>query len=397
MRVPFLDLKRQYNLMKENVESAVLACMESCMYIEGSNVKDFEKSMAEFLDVKHVITCGSGTSAICLALRAVGVQPGDEVITSAFSFFATAEAISSIGAIPVFVDICEDDYNIDVKKIEDKITSKTKAILPVHIFGQPANMDEINRVAEKNNLKVVEDACQAIGSEYKGGKTGTLGDVGCFSFYPTKNLGGFGDGGMITTNDDNIAMVCRALKSHGGGKLGFKASRILGICNDADMVMDIQQEEELYDPYKYYNYLIADNSRLDSMQAAVLNVKLPMLEKFNSSRAKIAEKYNHHLDAKSIKFPQYANDTHTCWHQYVVMVDEKEELINYLEKHEIGAASFYPVPLHLQVAFLDLGYKIGDCPVAENVCRKTVCLPIFPELTADEQDYVILTVNSFFK
>lgn len=395
MKVPFLDLKRQYNIIKNEVEEAVLKCMESCGYIEGPAVKSFEENMASYLNVKHVITCGSGTDALKIALKASGIEQGDEVITSAFSFFATAEAISAVGAVPVFVDINEEDYNINVDLIEDRITAKTKAILPVHIFGQPVDMDKINSIAHKYDLKVIEDACQAIGSEYKGKKTGTIGTAGCFSFYPTKNLGAFGDGGMITTNDDNIAKVCRALKAHAGGKTGYEASVILGENEENVLEFNREGDSTLYDPYKYYNYLIADNSRLDSIQAVILNVKLKYLDKFNERRNEIADKYNSAFKNSAYTIPEYEDNTYTCWHQYVVTCDCKNELIEYLEKHNVGAGTFYPVPLHLQKAFNDLGYKTNDCPIAERVCDRTVCLPIFPELMDNEIDYIIDIVKEY--
>lgn len=396
MNIPFFDLKRQYALVKDDVEEALLKVSESCAYVEGPAVKQFEEDMQEYLGVKHVITCNSGTDALEIALMACGVKPGDEVITSAFSFIATAEAISAIGAVPVFADVKESDYNIDPKSIREKVTRKTKAILPVHIFGSPADIDQINEIANEQGIKVIEDACQAIGSSIKGKKAGCLGDVAAFSFYPTKNLGAFGDGGMITTNNDDIATVCRALKAHAGGKTGFEAANILGA--DTGIFADANQEAtDLYDPYKYFNYLIGGNSRLDSMQAAVLSVKLKKLDQFNTARMKIADKYNNAFAELPIHTPIEVEGNSNCWHQYVILTEEKDDMIEYLQKEGVGVGAFYPVPLHLQKAFTNLGYKEGDLPVAEKMCKQSVCLPVFPELTDDETDYVIKKVKGYFE
>lgn len=397
MKIPFFDLSRQYAGIKEEAEQAVLQVCASCGYIEGAAVKQFEKEMAEYLGVKHVITCNSGTDSLELALRASGIKPGDEVITSSFSFFATAEAISAVGAVPVFADIKEEDYNIDPESIKNKVTEKTKAILPVHIFGSPVDVDAIKQIADEYSLKVIEDACQAIGSEYRNAKIGTVGDAAAFSFYPTKNLGAFGDGGMVTTNNDEIALVVRSLKAHAGGKNGYEAATILG-CEFGEFVTDNQEATELYDPYKYYNYMIGGNSRLDSIQAAVLSVKLNHLDNYNERRAAIANKYNSQLKDLPIHLPKAADNIITpCWHQYVLLTDDKEGLINYLGKNGIGAGAFYPVPLHLQKAFADLGYNAGDLPMSESVCKRSVCLPVFPELTEEETDYIVETIRAFFK
>lgn len=397
MNIPFFDLKRQYEEIADEVEKAIIECSRSCGYIEGAPVKDLEKAMADYLGVKHVISCGSGTSALEIALQACGVGNDDEVITTAFSFFATAEAISAVGARPVFADVKETDYNIDPEKVEALITDRTKAILPVHIFGSPADMDALNAIAKKHGLKVIEDACQAIGSSYHGVKTGGVGDIAGFSFYPTKNLGAFGDGGMITTNDDELAAICRALKAHAGGKGGFEAAKLLGV-DTGEFTDQGQEATELYDPYKYFNYLIGGNSRLDSMQAAALNVKLPKLDDYNGKRTAIAAKYNEKLADLPVHLPPLGTDDLTpCWHQYVLLTDKKDELISFLGENGVGAGTFYPVPLHLQKAFVDLGYKEGDLPVAESICKRSVCLPVFPELTDEETDYIIDTIHEFFK
>lgn len=395
MQVKILDLQRQYQKIKEEVESAVCRQMQSGQYIMGKAVMDFEKSFAEYIGVKHAIAVNSGTDALIIALRATGIRPGNEVITTPFTFFATTEAIAAIGATPVFVDVCEDTYNIDSAKIEEKITDKTKAILPVHIFGQPAEMGEINAIARKHNLVVIEDACQAAGAEYKGKKAGALGKIGCFSFFPTKNLGAFGDGGMITTNDDELDVICRAMREHGAAQNGAKARFLLdGI---EDELKGGLSEDALYNPYKYYNYLIAYNSRLDAIQAVVLNIKIKYLDSFNKRRAEIAEYYNKAFaEIKDIITPK-ANGGGISWHQYVLCCSHKDELGNFLASKKVGSAAFYPVPLHLQKAFSYLNYKEGDLPVAEGLTKRTVCLPIYPELEKEEQDYVIQCVKEFYR
>lgn len=392
MKVSFFDLKRQYEQLAPAVEPKVLEVLRSCAYVGGPYVAELEKSLAVYLGVKHVVTCANGTDAITLAVRACGIMPGDEVITTPFSFFATAEAIAVAGAVPVFVDIREDDLNIDPAKIEAAITEKTKAIMPVHIFGQPAAMDEIGAIAKKHNLRVIEDAAQAIGAEYKGKKIGTVGDVTTFSFYPTKNLGAFGDAGMVTTNDDTLAVVLRSFREHGAGKNGAMARE--AITGKPEVLETGEKADGLYDPYKYYNYLNAYNSRLDAVQAVILNEKLPHLDTYNEKRAAIAAFYGEHLHG--VRVPVEMPGTHCCWHQYAIRTDKKFELVDYLGGQGIGVGAFYPVPLHLQKAFDSLGYKEGSLPVAEQVCRESVCLPIYPELTREEQEAVVAAINAFF-
>jgi len=398
MKIPFFDLKRQYDGISEEVEREVVEVMRSTQYIEGKATKDLETKLAEYLGVKHVITCGNGTDALRIALRAVGVKEGDEVITTSFSFFATPEAIAQIGAIPVFADIDEKTLNINPESIKKLISDKTKAILPVHIFGLPANMDEINEIAMAHKIPVVEDACQAIGAVYKGKKAGNLGTVGCFSFYPTKNLGAMGDGGMISTNDDNVAKICRSLKSHAAGKLGAEAYSALYNERVDELENMKVSENGLYDPCKYYNYFIGGNSRLDSMQAAVLNVKLAHLDEYNLKRANIAKRYTEALRNLNLRVPETEySDRESCWHQYAVLCDKKQELIDFLASKEIGVGAFYPVPLHLQKAFKNLNYSEGSLKVTEDVCQKSVCLPVFPELNDEEVDYIIESIKEFFE
>lgn len=396
MEVRILDLTRQYEIIKDEVEKAVCEQMASGQYIMGAAVANFEKNFADYVGVKHAIAVNSGTDALVISLRSAGVKAGDEVITTPFTFFSTAETIAAVGAVPVFVDVDEKTYNLDPDKIEEKITNKTKAILPVHIFGQTADMDKINDIAKKHNLLVIEDACQAVGAEYKGVKAGALGDFGCFSFFPTKNLGAFGDGGIITTNDDNLAVICRALREHGMAQNGAKARFLLdGVQDELEGTVS---PDGLYNPYKYYNYLIAYNSRLDAIQATILNIKLKYLEEFNGNRKKIAEFYNKSLnEVQDISIPCVAADVNAVWHQYAFRCSHKDEIGMFLASKGVGSAAFYPVPLHLQKAFSYLGYQEGDFPIAETLTKETVCLPIFPELREDELQYVVESIKEFYK
>lgn len=395
MKVPILNVTRQYEKIRGEIEAAVGEQMASGMYIGGAAVEKFEKAFAGYIGVKHAIAVNSGTDALVIAMKALNIGEGDEVITTPFTFFATAETIAMVGAVPVFADVEEDTYNIDPEKIEEKITGKTKAILPVHIFGHPAEMGKISAITKKHGLKVIEDACQAVGAEYGGQKVGGIGEIGCFSFYPTKNLGGFGDGGMITTNSDELAVVCRAYREHGGGQNGAKARSIL--TGAGDELAGGKAGDALYNPYKYYNYLIAYNSRLDAIQARILEIKLKYLDEFNARRTEIAEKYNQAFEGvEGIEVPVIRDGMKTVWHQYAFRCEEKDKMGEFLAGKEIGSAAFYPVPLHLQKAFAELGYKEGDLPTAEKITKQTVCLPIFPELTDEEQDAVIEGVKSFF-
>lgn len=402
-KIPFFDLDRQYQNLKEELKSAVCKVMDSGRYIEGPVVAQLEQELARYLGVRHAITCGNGTDALRIALLSAGVGQGDEVIVTPFSFFATAEAVAQTGAVPVFADISPENFNICAHKIRQKITKKTKAILPVHIFGMPADMAEINEAADAYGIPVIEDACQAVGAEYRGKKAGSLGTMGCFSFYPTKNLGAYGDGGMITTDDDRLAEICRAMKSHAAGAAGRKAYGYLyhKDVEEPETLQTILQtdppDSALYDPYKYFNYFTGTNSRLDSIQAAVLLVKLKYLDADNEKRRRIAAKYSQKLSKLPLQVPDTKTDGRvSCWHQYAVLCDRKEALMRYLSGYGIGTGSFYPVPLHLQKAFADLGYHKGSLPAAEEICRKSVCLPVFPELREDETDRVIQVIENFF-
>lgn len=394
MQIPLINLKKQYETIKEETDKKVLEVLSSAQYIMGENVKGFEKEFSEYLSVKYSISVGNGTDALIIALQALGIGEGDEVITTPFTFFATAESISFVGATPVFVDVEIDTFNMEPSKIEEKITDKTKAIMPVHIFGQPCNMDEINRIAKKYNLKVIEDACQAVGSDYKGQMIGTLSDIACFSFFPTKNLGCAGDGGMIVTNDDNLATVCKGLRTHGSGKNGKKAYNILNNI-DEDVEEDKATDNTVYNPLKYYNYLIGHNSRLDEVQAAILRVKLRKLDKWNHKRRENAIFYNEKLADTNLVTPFEDKDVKHVYHLYILQSEKRAELVNYLKDNGIATGVYYPVPLHLQKAYKDLGYKEGDLPNAEYLSHRTFAIPMYAELTDEEKDYIVNSIKEF--
>ena len=392
MNIPLIDLKAQYDSLGEKLDKAALGVLSSANYIMGKTVTDFEKEFADFVGVKHAISVGNGTDALVLALKSMGIGEGDEVITTPFTFFATAEAISAVGATPVFVDVNKETFNIDVTKIEEKITSKTKAIMPVHIFGQSADMDEINEIAKKHNLYVIEDACQAVGGKYKGRKIGTLGDVACFSFFPTKNLGCAGDGGMIVTNDDKIATIARALRTHGSGENGQKAYNLLN--NIEEEVKTAEgANDTVYNPLKYYNYLIGFNTRLDAIQSAILSVKLKEIDSWNAKRREIVELYNEALQNSDLVTPVAKDYNEHVYHMYILQSENREEVLANLKEAGIATGVYYPVPLHLQKVYKDLGYKEGDMPVSEYLSHRTFAIPVYPELTKEQVEYIISKVK----
>jgi dTDP-4-amino-4,6-dideoxygalactose transaminase len=397
MNVPFFNLKRQFLALKPELDERLGDCLQSCAFIEGPDVKALEASLAEYLGVKHALSCANGTDALRIALRALGVKAGDEVITSPFTFFASAEAIATLGAVPVFTDIDPVTLNLDPSLAEAAVTPRTRAVMPIDIFGVPAEMDAINDIARRRGLRVVEDACQAIGAEYRGRKAGALADAGCFSFYPTKNLAAYGDGGMIVTDDDDTATLCRAIKAHGSGENGRRAASLLGMETGGAMPEDMAPSDGLNDPRKYYNYLIGDNSRLDSLQAAVLRVKFAHLDEYIGKRTRNARRYHEGLRGAPLRLPPMAPDgMKPCWHQYAVMAEDKPALSACLRDAQIGTGTFYPVPLHLQKAFRPLGYRKGDLPNAEKACEQSVCLPVFPELAPEEAEYVIHTIRTHY-
>lgn len=392
MNIPLLNLKRQYENIEEEVNSSVLECFKNAQYIMGENVKQFEKEIAEKIGVKHAITVGNGTDALIIALKSLGIKEGDEVITTDYTFFATAEAIRFVGATPVFGDVELDTYNIDPSQIEEKITEKTKAIICVHLFGNACKMDQINDIAKRHNLYVVEDAAQAINSQYKGKNVGNLGDLACFSFFPTKNLGCFGDGGMITTNDDDLATIIRALKVHGSGENGMKAYAILN--NEEVEVMEQSSgDNTVYNPLKYYNYLIGHNSRLDEIQAAILRIKLKHLDEYTENRRSISHKYIEALKDTSLVMPTETEGGKHVFHLFILQSENREEIESKLKEKNIATGTYYKVPMHLQKAFKDLGYKKGDFPNAEYLSERTFAIPLFPEMNDEEREYIINSIK----
>lgn len=346
--IPMVDLKKQFNDIREEVFEVMAEVLESSQYILGPKVKELEKRIAEYHGVSEAIGVASGTDALHISIESLGIGEGDEVITTPFTFFATAEAILYTGAIPVFVDISPDTMNMNPGEIEKKITEKTKALLPVHIFGHPADMDAIMGIAGRYDLKVIEDCAQSFGAEIKGGKAGSVGDAGCFSFYPSKNLGAFGDGGMILLNDLDVAGKMRKLRNHGA-----KGS--------------------------YRHECVGFNSRLDEIQAAILLVKLKRIDEYNRKRRQRAALYNELLSDSVIRPLEKPGFTHV-YHQYTIRSTKRDEIQRRLRDHNISSVVYYPVPLHLQEAISYLGYKMGDFPVAEEAADMVLSLPMYPEL-----------------
>lgn len=410
MRIPLVDLNKQVASIKPEIMTKIEELLDSTSFIMGKTVAGLENCFCAQIGAKHAISCNSGTDALLLILEAMGIGAGDEVITTPFTFFATAESISRVGAIPVFVDVDEATYNMNAKLVEKAITAKTKAILPVHIFGQPADLSPLLKLAEKYKLKVIEDACQAIGAAYT--KTdgsvqqvGTFGHAAAFSFYPTKNLGAYGDGGMIVTNDDKLAKVIKALRAHGSGSAGKEAYEILtGETVDLGIQPNGQSDTTVYDPTKYYNFLIGMNSRLDAMQAGILEVKINYITKWNEARRRLAERYDALLAkaglAEKLCSQQVIPNAQSVWHLYIVKCEEREALCKYLGEQGIATGIYYPVPLHLQKVYqfgkYKLGYKEGDLPVSEALSHKTMALPLFPELTDKQQDYIVDKIKGFY-
>lgn len=371
MSVPLLDLKAQHASLRDELRAAIERVMESQAFILGPEVEALETELASYSRVKYAVGCASGSDALLLALMALDVGAGDEVITTPFSFFATASAIVRLGARPRFVDIEPRTFNLDAAQIEAAITERTRAIMPVHLYGQCADADALRAVAARHGVPVVEDAAQAIGAEDRGRRAGSLGRVGCFSFYPTKNLGGAGDGGMLTTDDDQLAERLRTLRVHGGAS-------------------------------EYHHREVGLNSRLDSLQAAVLRVKLPHLERWSAARRARAEVYARLFGEAGLEGavtpPFVKADARHIFHQYVIRVSAKsrDPLMTHLRERGVGTKVYYPVPLHLQECFRSLGYAAGDFPAAERAARETLALPMYPELTADQQHDVVDAVNHFY-
>jgi len=363
----FVDLKAQYDSIKDKIDEAIQNVLNTTSFIMGEELKKFEVEFAIFCGVKHAIGVANGSDALILALRACGIREGDEVITVPHTFVSTAEAISNVGGKVIFVDIDPKTYTIDVTKIEEKITERTKAIIPVHLYGQPANMDPIMELAKKYNLKVIEDAAQAHGAEYKGKKVGSIGDVACFSFYPGKNLGAYGDAGMVVTNNEEIAEKIKLLRNHGR------------------MTKKYEHDIEGY------------SSRLDNLQAAILRVKLRYLNKWNESRRKNAKKYNELLtNIGGIITPYEADYAKHVYHLYVISTDKgRDKLREELKSKGVATGIHYPIPLHLQPAYNYLGYKEGDFPVTEKASQEILSLPMFAELNGGQIEEIVKIIKNF--
>ncbi|MCC6932295.1 MAG: DegT/DnrJ/EryC1/StrS family aminotransferase [Deltaproteobacteria bacterium] len=380
LSVPLLDLKEQYRAIREEIREAMDRVCDAQAFILGKEVEDFEKACAKYCRTKYAVGVSSGTDALIIALLAAGVKAGDEVITSPYTFFATASSIARIGARPVFVDIEEKSFNIDPSAIAKKITTKTKAIMPVHLYGQAAQMDEINDLAGKHNLKIIEDACQAIGAEYRGKRSGSLGDFGCFSFFPSKNLGGFGDAGLVTTNSEADYKLLKALRMHG--------------------------EVE-----RYHHAYLGGNFRIDALQAAVLRVKLQYLDKWAMKRAQNAQLYrelfneqgivvrSNDLDKGSngVVLPEIVVAGRHVYNQYIIRAQHRNDLLKYLQAQQIGCNIYYPLCLHEQQCFQYLGDKKGDYPVGEKAAQQSLALPIYPELTAEQIKHVVNAITAFYR
>ena len=396
MKINLIDLKKQYLPITSQINSKLASIFNDCSFIMGDNVKNFEQEFSKYLNVNNSISVGNGTDALVIALKALNIGEGDEVITTPFTFFATAESIARVKAIPVFVDVKKDTFNINEDLIEEKITNKTKAILPVHIFGNPCNMIKINEIAKKHNLYVIEDACQAIGSDLNGYKIGTLSDIACFSFFPTKNLGCAGDGGMIVTNNDDLATICRAYRTHGSGMDGSKAYNLLN--NTKGEVLENQGgDNTVYNPLKYFNYLIGYNTRLDEIQAAILRIKLPLIDEYNDSRIELANYYKEKLKNTKLVLPTPTIGSRHVYHLYVVQSEKRDDLATFLKSKDIATGVYYQVPLHLQKAFNYLNYKEGDFPVSEYLSHRTLAIPMYSYMTEEEREYVVENILEWSK
>lgn len=359
MKIDFANLKHQHELYQDEIENALLQVARNCNFIMGNEVTELEENLQYFTGVKHAITCSSGTDALLLAMMALEVKPGDEIITTPFTFIATAETIAFLGAIPVFVDIDEKTYNIDTALIEDKITSKTKIIMPVSLYGQPANMDKVSSIAKQYSLKVIIDGAQSFGSTYDGTTDSNLGDISCTSFFPAKPLGCYGDGGACFTNDEKLAEKMKSLRVHGQIK-------------------------------RYYHKYIGMGGRLDTIQAAVLNVKLKHYKKDLALRQKVAQKYTEQLkNNKEVILPFVEENITSAWAQYSIRVKNRDDLQNRLKEAGIPTAVHYPKPLHMQECFEYLGYKEGDLPIAEKISNEIMSLPMNPYLTNREIEDMI--------
>lgn len=362
--ISLVDLTAQYHSIKKEIDAAVLSTLESGHFILGPQVGKFEESIAAYLGVDHAIGLASGTDALVIALRALNIGDGDEVIIPAYTFFATAGTVMSVGAKPVIVDVDPQSYQIDVSRIEAAITPKTKAIIPVHLYGHPVEMNPILEISRKHGLKVIEDNAQGFGAEYLGKKTGSFGDIGCLSFFPTKNLGAYGDGGAVVTNDPVLADQMRMLRAHGWKK-------------------------------KYYSEMVGYNSRLDAMQAAILQVKLPHLDGWNEKRRELSKRYTEHLAPLGIVTPVEHEWAKHVYHLYIIRTSKRDALQGFLKEKGIASEVYYPLPPHLSVPCRKYGYKEGDFSHAEKAAKETLALPLYPEMSLTQQDEVIAAVKEF--
>jgi dTDP-4-amino-4,6-dideoxygalactose transaminase len=360
--VPFVDLKAQYQTIKPEIDAAIASVIENTNFILGPQVEAFEKAFAAYVGSAFCVGVNSGTAALQLSLMACGIGPGDEVIVPSFTFFATAETVSVLGAVPVFIDVDPVAYTITAAEIEKAITPRTRGIIPVHLYGQPVDLDPIRALAEQHNLHVIEDAAQAHGAEYKGRRVGALTTAGCFSFYPSKNLGAYGEAGAIVTNDEDLAQKLRLLRQHGQTS-------------------------------KYEHAIVAYNFRLEEIQAAVLNVKLTHLDDWNNGRRGRAATYNELLRDTGLVLPREMEYARHVYHVYAVQCEKRDELQTHLADKGIQTGVHYPIPIHLQPAYASLGYKSGDLPVTEQLCERVLSLPMFPELTERQIQLVADTIQ----
>lgn len=370
MNVPLLDLKAQYRTIKSEVLAVMETVCDEQGFVLGPRLAEFERATAKYIGSRYAVGCASGSDALLLSLMALGVKAGDEVITVPFTFFATAGAISRLGAKPVFVDIEPDTFNIDADGIEKAVTPRTKAIIPVHLFGQCADMAAIREIATRQKIGVIEDACQAIGAAQQGKRAGTLGDLGCFSFFPTKNLGGFGDGGMITTDDQTLADSLSMLRVHG--------SRV-----------------------RYLHEAVGINSRLDALQAAILHVKLKYLDEWTEGRRRNARRYAELFAqgnlSEQVSLPHTEAGNFHVYNQYTVRVKRRDELRAFLKEKGVGSEVYYPLPMHLQNCYQDLGYRKGSFPVSEQAAEEVLSLPIYAELSQEQQAYVVQMIGEYYR
>ena len=362
MKIPLLDLRAQYQTIKPEIDRAIQQVLDSGAFVLGPTVAAFEEEVAAYLGVKHAVGVASGTDALILALRALGIGPEDEVVIPSYTFFATAGAVFHVGARPTLVDIYADTYALDVKQVAEKITPRTKAIIPVHLYGHPANMPSLLELARKHQLKIIEDNAQAFGARYEGRPTGSFGDAACLSFFPTKNLGGYGDGGIVVTDSDNVARQVRMLRTHGWRK-------------------------------KYYPEMLGYNSRLDALQAAILRVKLNYLDQWNDARRRLAQAYTRRLEPLGFRVPTEVAGARHVYHLYIIRTGERQRVQIILKEKGIASAIYYPLPLHLTEPFLSLGYQRGDFPISEQASEETLALPLFPEMSPEQLDAVVATLG----